>query len=74
MNASKLADSELPGFDAVLGSLFNQAWRSERHSGMEGAIQRATAYQVLQRLLEAQDAERTDGPSPDDNPGESTDR
>jgi hypothetical protein len=29
---------------------------------------------VRASAVEAQDAERTDGPSPDDNPGESTDR
>jgi len=51
MNAFAASDPGLPGFGELLGALVESSWRSARRGSMQGAIQRATGYQVLQRLL-----------------------
>jgi hypothetical protein len=52
MNAFHSADETMPGFSSLLDSLISSSWRGRRLAGTEGAIQRASGYQVLQRLLE----------------------
>ena len=49
---------DLPGFDALVSELMAATWYAERGDGMDAEIQRATAMQVLTRLMMlANDAE-----------------
>jgi hypothetical protein len=51
MNAFHASDGAMPGFRELLASLLDSTWKARRLEGNTGAIQRASAYQVLQRIL-----------------------
>jgi hypothetical protein len=51
MNVLHALQSEQPAFDELLHELMQASWRSLRQSGTEGAIQRRTNNQVLERLM-----------------------
>jgi hypothetical protein len=51
MNVLHAADPSLPGFQSVLDALMRASWSAERHSAVEGVIQRVTASQFLDRLI-----------------------
>jgi hypothetical protein len=51
MNVLHATHAEQPAFDELLDELLRASWRSPRQSGAEGAIQRRTNIQVLERLM-----------------------
>jgi hypothetical protein len=51
MNASHAVDQSLPDFQVVLDALNRASWYEKRQAAMDGAIQRATQDQLLNRLL-----------------------
>jgi hypothetical protein len=51
MNVLHALLPEQPAFDELLSELMQASWRSSRQAGAEGAIQRRTNTQVLERLM-----------------------
>jgi hypothetical protein len=51
MNVLHALQPEQPAFDELLNDLMQASWRSSRQSGAEGAMQRRTNIQVLERLM-----------------------
>jgi hypothetical protein len=51
MNVLQALQPEQPAFDELLNELMQASWRSSRQAGAEGAIQRRTNAQVLERLM-----------------------
>jgi hypothetical protein len=51
MNDFHATNTTLPGFDSVLNALTRAAWYQKRRDGIEGAIQRMTAEQLLYALM-----------------------
>ena len=51
MNVLHALEPEQPAFDELLNVLMQASWRSSRQAGAEGAIQRRTNHQVLERLM-----------------------
>jgi hypothetical protein len=51
MNVLHARQPSLPAFDELLNELMQASWRSSRQVGAEGAIQRRTNTQVLERLM-----------------------
>lgn len=50
MNDFHARDAGLPSFEVVLERLLSATWEADRLNGVEGAIQRQTAFQVLQAI------------------------
>lgn len=53
MHRQHLADRNLPDTAALLDALIDTTWRGSRRDGQQGAIQRATNQQVLDRLAKS---------------------
>ena len=51
MVAAHARQSNLPGFDELVSSLMASTWYASQRTGVEAEIQRATASQVLVRLM-----------------------
>ena len=51
MNVFHASDPSLPDFQSVLYALMRASWSGERHTAVEGVIQRVTASQFLNRLM-----------------------
>ncbi|MDX2418495.1 MAG: zinc-dependent metalloprotease [Xanthomonadales bacterium] len=51
MNVFNASDPSLPDFQSVLNALMRASWSGERHTAVEGVIQRVTASQFLNRLI-----------------------
>lgn len=51
LNNQRAGDQGLPDFSYVLEGLMGASWFQDRKSAMQGAIQRDSNYQLLQRLL-----------------------
>jgi len=60
MNVFNAMDPLLPGFETVLNSLLKASWFAPRQTAVAGVIQRATADQVLNRLMALTNSAETD--------------
>jgi hypothetical protein len=49
--AARLANTGMPGFDAVTDALLDATWKKKTAGGMAGAIERQTERQVMYALL-----------------------